>query len=68
MPDAQRGRHRHRPEHVSRIEMPDDQPIADVRPRRLAHELDVEALGRGEALLHRRDDRRAVEQRNEIRR
>ena len=54
MPDAERRRDGHRPEHVRGIEVADDQPVADVRPRGLAHEPQVEAFGRREALLHAR--------------
>src|SRR5580704_4683766 len=50
---------------MSRIEMPDDDPVADVRPGGLANEPEIEAFFRREATFRRHDQTRAIEQRHE---
>ncbi len=65
MPDPECRGHGHRPEHVGRVEVPDDQAVADVGPRRLADEGQLDALvGRKSQLLCDREAG-AVEQRDE---
>ena len=47
------------------IEQADIELVAHVRPRHLAHELDIEPLGGGEALVDRDDQRGRIGQRDE---
>ncbi len=49
----------------ARVEQADIELVADVRPRHLANQIDVEAFGRGEALVDRDDQRGRVAQRDE---
>ena len=56
---------RHRRDQVRGVEQADVELVAHVRPRHLAHEIDVEAFGRGEALVDRDDQRGRVAKRNE---
>jgi hypothetical protein len=47
------------------LEMPDRKPVADIRPRAFARELERDALVFRESLRLRDDEDRAVEQRHE---
>ena len=47
------------------VEQPDIELVAHVRPRHLAHQLDVEALGRAEPLVDRDQQRGRVRERDE---
>src|SRR5262245_532506 len=49
------------------VEQADIELVAHVRPRHLAHELDVEPLRRRKALVDRDDQGRGVGERNEAR-
>jgi hypothetical protein len=50
---------------VRGIEQADIELVAHVRPRHFAHELDSQALGGGEALVDRDDQRRRIGKRDE---
>ena len=56
---------RHRRQHMRDLEMPDREPVTDIRPRAFARELERDALVFREALRLRDDEDRAVEQRHE---
>ena len=62
-PEARRDRDRR--DQVRGIEQADIELVAHVRPGDLAHQLDVETLGGGEALVDRDDQRGRVGERNE---
>jgi len=47
------------------IQQADIQLVADIRPRHFPHQVDVEPLGGGKALVDSNDQRRGVDQRNE---
>src|SRR5712691_6761707 len=47
------------------VEQADVELVPDIRPRYVAHEVDMEALRRRKALVGRDDRRRRVDQRNE---
>src|SRR6185369_10041159 len=50
---------------VGGVEQADIELVADVGPGDLAHQLDVQVLRRGKALVYRDDQRRRVAKRNE---
>jgi hypothetical protein len=56
---------RDRRQQMRGIEQADIELVAHVRPRHLAHELDIKPLGSGEALIDRNDQRGRVGQRDE---
>jgi len=63
--DAETRRDRHRRKQVRGIEQADIELVAHVRPRHFAHELDIQALGGGVALVDRDDQRRRIGKRDE---
>ena len=63
--DAQRGRERHRREHVGRVEQADRELVADVGPGDFAEQFDVETVTLVEAEHLREQHGRAVDQGNE---
>src|SRR3954469_3831231 len=65
MADPKRGCECHWREHVCGIEMPDDNAIANVRPRGLAHQSEIDAFIACETLFGGDHERCAVEQGNE---
>ncbi len=58
---------RHRRQNVRHLEMADRQSIADVRPRRLPHEREIDAFRLHEAFLLGSHEHGTVEQRHEPR-
>ena len=56
---------RDRRDQMRGVEQADVELVAHVRPRHFAHQLDVEAFGRGEALVDRDDQRGRVAERDE---
>ena len=56
---------RDRRDQVRGVEQADVELVAHVRPGHLAHQLDVETFGRGEALVDRDDQRGRVAERDE---
>src|ERR1700757_3894594 len=63
MSDAETRGDGHGRQHVGGIEVPDNDPIADVGPRSLTHEPQVEALLGGKAAFGRHHQAGAVQQR-----
>ena len=65
VPDAEAGGDRNGRKQMRGIEQADIELVPHVRPRHLAHELDVQPLGRRKALVDRDDRRGRVGERNE---
>ena len=63
--ETERHRDRERREQMRALDLAVDQPVADRRPRDVAHQLEREAMLLGEPALLRRDENRAVGQRQE---
>ena len=63
--EAETRRDRDRRDHVRGVEHPDVELVADVCPRHLADQLDVESFSRGESLVDRDDERGRVTERDE---
>ena len=62
---AERGRDRQRSDHVCRVGVAIEQPVAHRRPGHVAHQFDGHAFTRGKSQLVREDRQRRVDERQE---
>ena len=65
MTEPEAGSDGDRRQQMGGIEQADIELVAHVRPGDFAHQLDVEALGGGEALVDRDNERARIDQRDE---